>query len=65
MMLVKISSCYRIRKKNYIISNIFSVAKHYKYEDISVPNHSFENILRKKSKELENVCVKWQRSDSV
>ena len=40
------------------MSNIFSVANKYKYEDISVPNHNFENILRRKRKEVEDVCVK-------
>ena len=57
MMLVKISSCDWIRKKNYMIWNIFSVANKYKCDDNSVPKHSFENIFRRKSNELEYVCV--------
>jgi hypothetical protein len=43
---------------NQIISNIFSVVNKYEYEDISVPKHSFQKLLRRKSKELEHVCVK-------
>jgi hypothetical protein len=57
MMLVKISSWKKKKKKNYIIWNIFSVANKYKCDDNSVPKHSFENIFRRKSNELEYVCV--------
>ena len=35
---------------------IFSVVNKYEYEDISVPNQSFENLLGRKSQELEDVC---------
>ena len=43
--------------KNEIFSNIISVVNKYEYEDFSVLNHSFENLLRRTRTLLENVCV--------
>ena len=51
--------------KTKYFKNIFSVVNKYEYEGICVPSHIFENLLRRKSKELEDVCVKWYRSVGV
>ena len=46
--------CRQLGRYGYI----FSVVNQYEYEDISVPDHSFENLLLRRSQDLEDVCVK-------